>query len=161
VSSPTGVFLSDGHYFDAEAVSTGRHTSDAEVFELNPTGSADSAFNSPLFAFVSGGRNEAHSTEFQSDGKVVVGGGQCAPGFATCVDGLARLNTNGSLDSTFGSGGLVTTEFSGQDFGYDFILIQSTGNIVAVGGSDFTVADTIDGLTSTQEELTLARYLAK
>jgi uncharacterized delta-60 repeat protein len=104
VSSPAGVFLSDGHFFDAEAVSPFRHATEAEVFELNPAGSADSAFNNPMFAFVSGVQHaSARSIGFQSDGKVVVGGSQCNGG--SCVDGLARLNMNGSLDSGFGSSG--------------------------------------------------------
>ncbi len=42
LSSPAAVFLSDGHYFDAVAVSLFRHATDAEMFEFNPTGSADS-----------------------------------------------------------------------------------------------------------------------
>lgn len=159
-SSPDGVFLDDGHYFDAEAISPFRHSTEAEVFEFNPTGTADSAFNNPPFTFVSGVQHaSARSTGFQSDGKIVVGGSQCNGG--SCVDGLARLNANGSLDSSFGNGGLVTTRFSGQDFGYDVVLIPSTGDIVAVGGSEFTVTDAFSGLASGQEELTLARYLAQ
>jgi len=107
------------------------------VFEFNPTGSADSAFNNPMFTFVPRVQHAAaRSTGLQSDGKVVVGGSQCSGG--SCVDGLARLNAGGNLDSTFGSGGVVTTSFSGQDFGYDVVLTQSTGEIVTVGGSEFT-----------------------
>jgi len=159
VSSPSGVFLSDGHYFDAEAVSPFRHSTEAEVFEFNPTGDADTAFNNPQFTFVPGVQHaSAQSTGLQTDGKVVVGGSQCNG--SSCVDGLARLNTNGSLDSGFGSGGVVTTSFSGHDFGYDIVLIQSTGDIVTVGGSEFTVTDAFSGLPNGQEELTLARYLA-
>jgi uncharacterized delta-60 repeat protein len=46
---------------------------------------------------------------------------------------LARFNGNGSLDTTFGTNGIVTTDFAG---GYDQvskILVTSQGQILAVG----------------------------
>jgi uncharacterized delta-60 repeat protein len=50
----------------------------------------------------------------QSDGKIVVaGGGTTRKGFPEVA--VARFNTNGTLDSTFGSGGIVTT--TEQDLG--------------------------------------------
>ena len=41
--------------------------------------------------------------------------------------GLARLNSNGNLDTTFGSGGTLTTDNSVSG-----LLIQTDGKIVAV-----------------------------
>jgi uncharacterized delta-60 repeat protein len=70
----------------------------------------------------------------QSDGKIVLGGS--TPGGAA----LARLNTNGTLDSSFGTGGIVNNSF-GNVLGLVFgIAIQPDGKIVAgaagfVGGS--------------------------
>src|SRR5262249_37359683 len=55
---------------------------------------------------------------------------------------LARYTTSGSLDTTFGSGGKVTTDFAGyQDRAYS-VAIQSDGKIVAAGGGggDFGLA---------------------
>lgn len=49
----------------------------------------------------------ATAVAIQSDGKIVVGGS--TPGGAA----LARLNTNGTLDSSFGSGGIVNNSFGG------------------------------------------------
>lgn len=49
--------------------------------------------------------------------------------------GLVRLNTDGSLDTTFGDGdGIVTTDYSGasDDRGYS-VAIQSDGRIVVSG----------------------------
>ena len=130
---------------------------DAQVFEFNPTGTSDSAFSNPMFTFTGVQHASAISTAIQSNGEVVVGGSQCDGG--SCVDGLARLNSNGRLDASFGNHGVVTTSFSsGHDFGYDFLLIQSTGDIVAIGGAEFTVTDAFSGLSNGQEELTLARY---
>jgi uncharacterized delta-60 repeat protein len=66
----------------------------------------------------------------QSDGKIVAAGMtvvNMAPNFA-----VARYNSDGTLDSTFGVGGKVITAFGGpaQAFG---VAIQSDGKIVAAG----------------------------
>ena len=152
VSSRVGIFTADGHFFDPETVATGKHLSGAQVFEFNPDGTTDTSFNNPMFAFISGGMSSASSTDFQTDSKIVVGGGHCAPGFTPCLDGLARLDTNGGLDSSFGNGGLVTTEFTGSDLGYSVVLVQTVGSIVGIG----TSLNTKTG----QANLALGRYLA-
>jgi len=56
--------------------------------------------------------------------------------------GLLRLNSNGSLDSSFGHGGKVTTNFSGTDFA-ESVALKSDGTIVVVGGggADFGIAN--------------------
>jgi uncharacterized delta-60 repeat protein len=69
------------------------------------------------------------SVVVQSDSKVVAGGSS-ANDFA-----LARFNDDGSLDTTFGTGGRVQTDFGG---GNDFILgmaLQADGKILAAGQS--------------------------
>ena len=65
----------------------------------------------------------------QSDGKVVIGG---ISGSGTAVFGMARLTLTGALDTTFGSGGTLTTKFNSADQ-VTAVLIQSDGKIVAVG----------------------------
>ncbi len=49
---------------------------------------------------------------------------------------LARYNRNGSLDTTFGNGGLVTTDFLGKEDDAFSVLIQPDGKIVAVGSAN-------------------------
>lgn len=69
----------------------------------------------------------------QPDGKIVVAGGTHtdAGGFDF---GIVRYNRDGSLDSTFGSGGQVTTDFGNRSFDYaTSIALQSDGRIL-VGG---------------------------
>ena len=46
---------------------------------------------------------------------------------------LARCNTNGTLEGTFGSGGKVTTDFAGANDIALGVAIRSDGKIVAVG----------------------------
>jgi uncharacterized delta-60 repeat protein len=72
----------------------------------------------------------------QPDGKILVAGG-AFPDFVFLGNfEVARYNPNGSLDTTFGNGGIVTTSFPGQG-SYAFALaLQSDGKIIAAG-TDF------------------------
>ncbi len=66
----------------------------------------------------------------QSDGKIVLGG--TIPGGDSQVAALIRLNTNGTLDSSFGSGGVVTSDFDLTDGAVvTAIAIQPNGQILA------------------------------
>src|SRR6185295_9692863 len=74
----------------------------------------------------------AFAIAIQSDGKIVVAGhsdtGPTLSDFA-----LARYNADGSLDSSFGVGGKVLTDFE-NDYDTAFgVAIQSDGKIVAAG----------------------------
>ena len=86
----------------------------------------------------------------QADDRILVAGSATAPSGATfgASNGfaLARFELNGTLDESFGDGGLVTTIFSTQnDFGQGMAL-QPDGRIVVVGqrsnnlNPDFAVA---------------------
>lgn len=86
--------------------------------------------------FASGGIFATSSVEaaacavaIQSDGKIVIAG----PGFANggFTDSLIRLNTNGTLDSSFGSGGVVNLVPTTLAFGFFALAIQPDGKIVA------------------------------
>ncbi len=74
----------------------------------------------------------ASAVAIQADGKIVTAGtGSTNYGFV-----LARFNTDGSPDSTFGSGGKVITIFGNGNVTYaSAIAIQTDGKIVAAGGS--------------------------
>ena len=89
----------------------------------------------------------AMSVKVQNDGKIVVGGQSSTTEFEA-VFSLARYNSNGTLDSSFGTGGKVTTAiYSFGDSLYE-IQLQSDGKILAVGS-------TYDG---SQSKLALVRY---
>jgi uncharacterized delta-60 repeat protein len=69
----------------------------------------------------------------QSDGKIVAAGMTNSTASGGFDFALARYNPNGSLDSSFGSGGKVTTDFfNGSDICYA-IAIQPDQKIVAAG----------------------------
>lgn len=74
----------------------------------------------------------------QSDGKILVGGGiPASNGFPAAT--VARYNTNGALDTTFGAAGFAVTKLIGS---FSSIAVQSDGKIVASGpvSLDITVA---------------------
>lgn len=71
------------------------------------------------------------SVALQSDGKIVAAG---LTYNGPSIDfALARYNADGSLDTEFGTGGKVTTDFFGEDDRILSLLIQPDGRIV-VGG---------------------------
>ena len=74
---------------------------------------------------------EAWATLPQPDGRVVLVGRAAV--FMGSVFALARLNEDGSLDATFGTGGRVTTTFPGIGVGARAGFLQPDGRIVAVG----------------------------
>jgi uncharacterized delta-60 repeat protein len=82
-------------------------------------------------------RDEVSDMALQADGKVIVVGGTF--GFFTGGGGaVVRYNANGSLDTTFGSGGKVIR----SGVGFSAVAIQRDGRIVTAGGNglDFIAA---------------------
>jgi uncharacterized delta-60 repeat protein len=73
------------------------------------------------------------------DGKIVAAGsagwGVFGPCFPPSMFALARYTPEGTLDPTFGDGGVVQTAFYGQD-GLAGIAVQPNGTIVASGAGD-------------------------
>jgi uncharacterized delta-60 repeat protein len=73
---------------------------------------------------------DAHALALQPDGKIIVAGGS-HEGSQTLF-ALVRYQGNGSLDPSFGVGGIVTTGFRSLD-GATPVLLQGDGKIVVVG----------------------------
>ncbi|CAN5827646.1 hypothetical protein BH11PSE8_BH11PSE8_11700 [soil metagenome] len=73
----------------------------------------------------------AHGVVVQADGKTVVAGEVTVGGIVKA--GLTRYNTDGSLDTSFGSNGQVATSFGGVDDRFFDVALQADGKIVATG----------------------------
>lgn len=100
----------------------------ANGFSVAAAGGLDPTFGTGGRVFVSGAG--ASALAVQADGKLVVVGS----GFAgSHIFEVIRLNTDGSLDMTFGAGGRVTTDFSGFVGDASDVVIQPDGKIVAGG----------------------------
>lgn len=79
------------------------------------------------------GRNDsADAVAIQSDGKIVVAGNAFIEGDVSIEFALARYNTDGSLDPTFGSAGRVSTAIGNVAMIFDMV-IQPDGRIVVTG----------------------------
>jgi uncharacterized delta-60 repeat protein len=101
-----------------------------------------------------------NSVAIQTDGKLVVAGYSIIG--TNDEFALVRYTTNGALDLTFGTGGIVTTDFGGFDDQGQSVAIQTDGKLVVAGFSDngdtryfALVRYTIDGaldITFGQEE---------
>ncbi len=93
-------------------------------------GSLDTSFGGSGFVTTpvsaGAGDDRARSMVLQPDGKIVVGGG-CENDFC-----MVRYLPNGSLDSTFGTGGKVIQSLLGRDTAYA-IALQPDDKLVMVG----------------------------
>jgi uncharacterized delta-60 repeat protein len=111
------------------------------VTRLKPDGSLDMGFGSAGTTTVAFGSlaNPLGGAARQPDGKIVIAG-YTQDGEDVAV---ARLNTNGSLDATFGAGGKATVDFGAATFG-NAVALAPNGRIVVAGqktgGDDFAVA---------------------
>ena len=134
-------------------------SNDIAVARLNTTGSLDNTFGTGGRVTTSVGfktEDIVNSLVIQADGKIVVAGKTRNSLVYYNEDAmLVRYNTNGSLDSSFGISGVVTTEFkSGNNDGFKTVTIQN-GRILAAG---YTTADTSPDFYSNVFSVTLARY---
>ena len=69
----------------------------------------------------------------QPDGKIVAGGTSRLSGDVAAAFALARYNTNGVLDHTFGINGIRTTGLPGQLANMTALILQPGGKLVAAG----------------------------
>jgi uncharacterized delta-60 repeat protein len=127
------LFEPNGDFVFAQPVHTGCvncHESDAGVSRFSETGALDSSFSSTPFTFGGNEQDEPQAIARQSNGQIVVGGISNAHG-TPVTGGLARLDSNGELDTTFATGGSLLSDqiVSG-------LLIQKDGKIVSVGNID-------------------------
>jgi uncharacterized delta-60 repeat protein len=137
------IFQPNGDYLAAEEIFTGEetraHNAAAEVVRYLITGATDTTFNNPTFHFQGAGGNDIeaqpNAIALQSNGDVVVVGVQTtiAQSGTTTINGLARLTSAGALDTTFGTGGLVSNSVPTGTLGLDGVVIDSEGRIVTIG----------------------------
>lgn len=83
-----------------------------------------------------GGDAYAAAVALQPDGKIVVSGSVPGPGGSDV--GLVRYYANGALDSSFGNGGVVVTDFGEYDYPAA-VALQADGKIVVAGTSSGAV----------------------
>ncbi len=98
----------------------------------HPTGALDASFgtNGKIIGLVSSGEMVGNDIALQPDGKIIaVGYDFSSYGFA-----VHRYNANGTLDTSFGAGGVVITPI-GEYANANSVAIQADGKIVLAGSS--------------------------
>src|SRR6185503_18428486 len=103
------------------------------AIRLTTTGALDASFLGGQVAVqMSTGNDQANAIAVQSDGKIVLAGSAEVTGGNDAFS-VARINTNGTLDSGFGTGGVVNTPIGSFFSDGHAVAIQTDGKIV-VGG---------------------------
>ena len=124
---------------------------DFALVRYNPNGTLDATFGSGgivLTDLNNGSDDRIYAITILGDGKILVGGRTAfgaISGAGKYRFGLARYNINGTLDTLFGTGGLVTYDFGDTAAAGEVraLAITSRGKILAVGpgglNADFAV----------------------
>jgi uncharacterized delta-60 repeat protein len=111
--------------------------SDFAVARLNPSGTLDSSFGvagrvATTFGFSSS--DAAHTLAVVSSSRIV------AAGISEGDFAMIRYNSDGTVDSSFGTSGYVTTDFGGFDSANE-LLVQPSGKLVLVGTKGTSSSD--------------------
>jgi len=134
----------------------GRRDIDAKISRFLASGAVDPSFASPVISFGSDGavvESDPAGIGVDSLGRITIGGIYANGGSG--FFGLARVNANGTLDTTFGKGGTLTTQVALEGSVWA-ILVQPDNKILAIGEVQIS-KDTSD----TMEDLAIVRYLAQ
>ena len=119
-----------GPYVDAHGAVTslaGAVPGGYGLARFDSAGNADLTFgNAGAVSLPAGGTNLA----LQADGKAITAS---QPNVQPYVFGVARVNTDGTPDSSFGIGGVASGNTQSGAMGDGAIAVQSTGKIIVAG----------------------------
>ena len=156
------VYPNAGSAHDGKIVAVGYGygtTHDIIVLRYNPDGTLDTSFDDDgkvlldvgtALSSTPGTQDFARSVALQSDGKIMVAG---KSGDEVAV---VRFNTDGTLDSSFDTDGVVTTVVgTGRSWAYS-VGVQSDGKIVLAAEAKAPAFGS--ALSSTQNDFAVVRY---
>ena len=137
-----GKIVAAGYYYDGLY-------NDFALARYNKNGDLDSSFGKDGIIATQVGTNgsNANSIAIQNDGNIIVAGSSNNGSNINFT--LVRYSINGTLDTTFGTNGKITTQVGSSDDFANFVTIQSDEKIIAAGYSE--------GYSS-YSVFTLARY---
>jgi uncharacterized delta-60 repeat protein len=138
-TTQVGGSLSDTAYSvvlqsDGKIIVAGASDSDFAVVRYNADGSLDTSFDTDgkVTTPIGSGTDEAYSVVLQSDGKIILSGYSVG---ANRDFAVVRYHADGSLDTSFGTGGKVTTPIGSGTDEAKSVVLQSDGKIIAAGYS--------------------------
>lgn len=133
---PTSIAIQGNNKLIVAGYSTGLTGYNSfSLCRYNVNGNIDTGFGAAGKVITNIGVNDyANAVVLQSDGKIVVSGSS-AKVDGNSTFGLARYNTNGSLDVSFGNGGKQTTSM-GVFNSANAMVMQADGKIILAGVSE-------------------------
>jgi uncharacterized delta-60 repeat protein len=114
------------------------------VIRYNANGSLDTTFDGDGIAQTDFGGNRddvGRTVAVQADGKIVVVGETNTVNGSRYDYGVVRYNTDGSLDASFDGDGKLTAQFNANNSIPTDIVVQSDGNFIVVGRSNWATVD--------------------
>lgn len=115
---------------------------DLLIIRYNTDGSLDTSFGNAGIVSDSLGRFYPGSMVIQPDGKLVIGGSLSQSGLNQDEFMLVRYNSNGIIDSTFGTNGITHTDYGNLDNAGGCVLLQPDGKIL-LGGATIPLGQVI------------------
>lgn len=106
------------------------------LLRYNADGALDTSFggDGKVTTDFGGAEDAAWGVVIQADGKIVAAG-DAALGTGNSRFAIARYNADGTLDTSFGGDGKVTTQFTRHDDPVAGLALQADGKIVVSGGA--------------------------
>jgi uncharacterized delta-60 repeat protein len=150
--------LPNGRILVVGQAPTATSPSDIALVRYLSDGSLDTSFGAGGIVTTAAGTAQelGFGVALQPDGRIVVAGGNFTPDGGPNI-AVLRYNADGTLDTTFGNGGIVTTSIAtglGSEVALS-VALQPDGRIV-IGGSSFSPnGPTTGGFTN---DFTLVRY---
>ncbi len=135
----TGIELqSDGKYvISGKAASQNPNESSFLAVRLNHNGSLDNSFGTNGYSSHNVyDRSFAHDLGLQQDGKILLAGQDFNDFTVTENIGVMRLNTDGSIDSTFNDDGRLAINYGWTEEAHT-IIQQPDGKIILTGHTDY------------------------
>lgn len=128
--------LPDGKILIGGSISHPTTYNDFAVARLDVSGVLDPSFGSGGYATTSfsNAGDRGYDLAVQPDGKILLAGSSSG-GNANSNFAVVRWTANGELDSTFGSGGKVTTDIPGTSESAGSVAVQPDGKIVVAGAN--------------------------
>ncbi|MEO8042628.1 MAG: hypothetical protein ABI646_08470 [Acidobacteriota bacterium] len=104
---------------------------DLKVVRYNTNGTLDSTFDGDgiVETAIGAGSDIGYAVAIQPDGKIIVSGRSDTPPTYPTSYAILRYNVNGSIDTSFGTQGIIVPQLSGNTFAHNMVL-QPDGKIV-------------------------------
>jgi uncharacterized delta-60 repeat protein len=151
------VLQADGKLLLAGYVAGADGSQDWAVLRLNQDGSYDTTFGTggKVVMPVGASHDAAWAIQTLAGGKIVIAGSTRTGNATSDTDQVVmRLNANGSLDTSFGSGGKVVTHLSDRNDLVSDMQVQADGKVVVLGTVNNALTGGLGG------EFSVTRYNA-